>query len=123
MNTNSKNRKLCDDCTICCEHIALEIDTPETKEDFHHLIWYLLHKNIVVFVDNEDSWILEFKTPCKALNKGLCEVYEDRPDICKEYDQDSCEKFGSGDHYKQIFTERKQLINWIKENTKITNLF
>ncbi len=124
MNSDELNKKLCKGCTKCCEHIAIQIDKPKSKEDFHHIMWYLLHENIKVYIDYDNDWIIEFQTKCKALdNKGLCKVYSTRPNICKEYTQQDCEKHGAGDYYKHMFSNRDELICHIMENTNIKKLF
>ena len=114
------NRKLCDNCTLCCEHVALQIDEPEDKEDFQNIMWYIMHENVTVFIDHDGDWHVEFKARCKALDdKGLCQVYSDRPKICAEYTQDNCEKNGSGENcYEVCFKTRDDVRKWVRENTE-----
>lgn len=113
------NRELCEGCTICCEHVALEIDEPEDEDDFQNLMWYVMHKNVIVFMDDDNDWYVEFKSPCKHLTEdGLCEVHSDRPKVCIEYSQDSCEKHGEGSPYAVLFKERQEVIDWVRKNTK-----
>ena len=58
----------CEDCPAqCCKYVALEIDKPETKKDWDNIFWYLHHQNIVVFIDQDNDWMIEFRTPCKNL--------------------------------------------------------
>ena len=84
--------KTCKNCDgMCCKYVALEIDTPETKEEFENIRWYVAHKNIGVYVDSDDKWHIEFKTPCEFLGKdNLCKIREKRPEICRGYSQDEC---------------------------------
>jgi len=75
----------------CCKYIATEIDVPEEKEDFENIKWYVCHKNTYVFVNEEDEWYLEFITPCEHLDEnGWCKIYNERPKICRDYDQEQC---------------------------------
>jgi hypothetical protein len=46
----------CDGCDLCCRHVAVEIDKPENKKEFDKIRWFLLHEDIWIFVDNDDSW-------------------------------------------------------------------
>ena len=69
MNSNKKNKDLCEGCTLCCEHVTVEFDTPENKEDYEEIMWMLMHENVCVFID-EDGWNVEFKTRCKYLNEN-----------------------------------------------------
>ena len=47
----------------CCRYIATEIDEPTCKRDYDNVRWYLLHKDVYVFVDHDDCWYVEFETP------------------------------------------------------------
>ena len=86
------NKKNCLNCDAkCCKYIAIEIDVPEDLEDFENIRWYVVHKNINVYVDEDYKWHVEFLTPCEALGeKNLCQIYEKRPEICRDYDQEEC---------------------------------
>jgi Fe-S-cluster containining protein len=75
---------ICDSCRAqCCRYVATQIDPPVRKRDYDHIRWYLLHKNVFVFIDHDEEWYLEFETSCSALQKSnLCGNYDDRPKIC-----------------------------------------
>ena len=83
---------LCEYCTAkCCRYFALPIDTPDVKEDFDYIRWYLLHDRASVFVEDDD-WYLLVHTRCKHLqDNNLCGIYETRPQICRDYTTDNCE--------------------------------
>lgn len=87
-----ESKKTCDNCDgKCCKYVAIEIDTPETKEDFENLRWYVAHKNVNVYVDEDEVWHVEFITTCEFLGESnKCKIYEKRPEICREYDHDEC---------------------------------
>ena len=69
----------------------MEIDTPESLEDFEDIKWYVLHKNVNVYVDEDYVWHIEFITPCEFLgDDNKCLIYDKRPKICREYDQEEC---------------------------------
>ena len=113
------NKLLCENCTICCEHVSLEIDAPEDKEDYENILWYLLHENVLVFIDEKD-WFIEFKTRCKALTPdGLCRIHDKRPGVCRDYSQDSCELHGKGDDpYDTVFRSPEEFIIYVREKTE-----
>lgn len=75
---------------FCCTYISVHIDTPKTKVDFDELEWFLAHENISAYKDDENDWILEIMTPCKNLKDNKCAVYENRPNVCRQYDPDNC---------------------------------
>jgi Fe-S-cluster containining protein len=108
----------CDQCTgDCCKYIAIEIDTPESREDFENIKWYLCHGNVTVYQDWEDSWLVEFKTNCKYLaDDNRCKIYESRPQICRDHDMGNCVKNGEGEPEKVIFRSIEDVEKHIKEH-------
>ncbi len=116
----------CDKCGgSCCKYVALEIGKPSCKTDYDQVRWYLAHKNVGVFVDHDKKWFVEFRTLCeKQDEKGLCEIYSDRPKICRDYalEEGDCEFYDSPyleyfytiEDYEGFLDERK--INWKFKN-------
>ncbi len=84
--------RLCEFCDAkCCRYFALPIDKPSTFEEFDYVRWYLLHERASVFVEDGD-WFLLVHTPCKELGPdNRCQIYETRPQICREYSTARCE--------------------------------
>lgn len=120
--------KDCNSCDgKCCKYVVLEIDSPEDKDDFENIKWYVAHKNINVFTDDEKEWFIEFITPCEHLNeKNLCGIYEKRPKICKEYSQEEC-PFHNKYKQKYTFNKIKDVENyfnnvWKKKNKSSSKL-
>lgn len=147
-----KNVDLCQGCSKCCEYVAMQIDTPETQDDFENIRWYLLHENVKVFVvgsdfqeDEEDAnietsqeiiseesedeieedededegeqWFIQFQTKCKKLNSnGLCTIYQERPEICRNHSQETCEKYVDKDDTKVEFDNADDFSKWVNEN-------
>jgi len=115
---SKKTEKLCGNCSDCCKYVALELDKPTDADDFENIIWYLHHKNVNVYIGWDNKWYLEFITPCQQLNKsGLCKIYEKRPKMCREYQQEDCTKyndepaekfyFKSADDFKKYISNKK----------------
>jgi Fe-S-cluster containining protein len=72
----------------CCRYFALQLDTPETPEDFDHLRWYMAHQQVAIFIEKKD-WYLQVNTTCRFLQPDhSCGHYEQRPQICREYGWD-----------------------------------
>lgn len=84
--------KDCFSCNgACCRYVVVEIDKPEELVDFDEIKWYVAHKNINVFVDEEGDWHIEFITPCEYLGEdNLCKIYEKRPQICRDFSVEDC---------------------------------
>ena len=101
----------CEKCTgLCCKYFALPIDTPEDKEDYDDIRWYLCHNDVTVFVEDGD-WFIQFHTVCKNLGAdNLCVAYETRPEICREYEAKDCDYTGGCYGYEHFFTHPKQIF-------------
>jgi hypothetical protein len=73
----------------CCRYFALEIDAPETAEDYDDLRWYLAHHDVALFIDGPE-WYLQVNTPCRYLRPDQgCAIYDRRPQICRDYGWDA----------------------------------
>lgn len=99
----------CEGCAAqCCRYVSLQIDTPASPGDFDHIRWYLLHREVSVYVDHEGDWCLEFKAVCRNLDrKHRCKDYARRPAICRAHGNDwSCERTAEdpSDLYRHHFT-------------------
>lgn len=109
--------KSCENCDgKCCKYVAIEIDVPENLEDFEDIKWYVAHKKIGVFVDEDYKWYIEFSTPCEFLGENnKCNNYENRPKICRDYHQDVC--LFHNEDYKEKFNFKKieDIEKYIKE--------
>lgn len=108
-------KSLCTACTgLCCRYFALPIETPEDKEDYDDIRWYLCHKGITVFVEDGD-WYLNVKNKCKHLAADhICRIYEKRPKICRGYHQRDCDLSEGEYDYELHFTTDKQMEEYIK---------
>jgi Fe-S-cluster containining protein len=93
LRTKPADVKACRACGAkCCRYVAVEIDEPETKEDFQDIRWYLCHRDVWVFIDHDDTWYLQFNASCEFLGKNsACEIYDSRPTICRSHDPADCE--------------------------------
>lgn len=107
---------LCDKCAaLCCRYFALQIDTPKTALDFDNIRWYLMHENVIVFVE-EKAWYVGILNRCKNLqDDNRCGVYETRPRICRNYDTDNCDWHGGEYRYEHLFTSAEQLRAYAEE--------
>ena len=114
------NKNPCEGCIKCCSYVVTEIDKPVDKDDFENIRWYLVHKNVSVFIDHDDSWNLEFSTPCEKLDeKGWCSIYEKRPQICRNHKSDDCERNGDYLPYKILFKNIDEFEDWMRRGKKV----
>lgn len=108
---------LCEHCTaVCCHYVALPIDTPDTQAEFDDIRWYLIHRDISVFIE-DDEWFISFHTPCRHLQADFrCGIYETRPNICRKYTTENCD-YHSGDYgWEHHFTCPEHLDEYVREH-------
>ena len=123
MENESKDRSA--DCVACkahcCRHVALEIDRPTCKRDYDNIRWYLLHRDVRIFVDHENTWNIEFRAVCENLAKDYsCTDYVNRPRICRRYPGKNayCEYETDESAYKEVFATCEAFEAYL-ENKKI----
>ena len=107
---------LCEHCTaICCHYVAMQIDTPTTARDLDDIRWYVLHEDMIVFVE-EGEWYLQINRKCRHLQPDRrCGIYETRPQICREYKTNDCDYHGGDYGYDHLFTEPEHVEAYAKE--------
>ena len=112
---------LCAYCAAkCCRYFALPLDTPTTWEDFEYLRWYLFHQRAAVFLE-DGNWYLLVNTECKHLrDDGLCAIYEDRPQVCRDYHTDQCE-YEDDWVYERYFETSEQIEEYAEAVLKPRN--
>lgn len=103
---------LCFHCPAkCCCYFALPIDAPTEWEDFEFIRWYLLHDRATVFLE-DDVWYLLVHNRCKMLgDDNLCQAYETRPAICRDYTTDNCE-YDDDWVYDHYFETPEQVLEY-----------
>jgi len=102
-------------CTQCCHYVAIEIDEPDTREEFDNICWYLYHPGIEIYVDHEDTWNVLVHTTCEnLLPDGQCNVYETRPNICRHFPNDTCEPNTGEPAEKVLLKTAADLEAWMR---------
>lgn len=82
----------CLQCAKCCTYVAVGINAPTTPKLATEILWHLYHHGVSVCRDEAGEWYVQFEARCKNLGPGnLCEVYLNRPHICRAYDDQTCE--------------------------------
>lgn len=109
---------LCEHCAAaCCRYLAIPLDKPKSRRDYDDIRWYLMHDGISVFVEDGD-WFIQFQTRCKNLGEdNRCQVYDMRPEICREYEPGDCD-YGGGEYgYDHLFTHARQIEDFYQRKT------
>ncbi len=119
----------CSFCTnsTCCSYFTQQIDTPTKKYDFDHMLWQISHRDVQFYKD-DDGWFLLINNKCTHLGeRGVCAIYEDRPQVCRDYDNEWCEYDSSAEEGFELFFEdydsllsycKKFFKNWDKRKDK-----
>ncbi|MCB1304733.1 MAG: YkgJ family cysteine cluster protein [Leptospiraceae bacterium] len=108
---------ICLKCHGCCMYITVPLDYPRSNEQRDLYTWYLLHRNVEIYIDHDKSWAVIFKTPCdKLLANGMCSIYETRPQLCRDYSPDSCSRVGK-DHLF-LFQTPAEMHAYLDRNKK-----
>lgn len=103
----------------CCTYVTQQIDPPRTKSEFDFLLWQLSHQNVQAYKD-EDGWFLMFNTPCQhLLPDGGCGIYDTRPQICRDYDNDYCEYDEPAEkNFEVFFDSYETLLKYCRKRFK-----
>ncbi|MCS7237142.1 MAG: YkgJ family cysteine cluster protein [Thermoguttaceae bacterium] len=103
---------LCQYCSAkCCQYLAIQIDEPTTARQFDYLVWFLLHRDVLVFRE-KGRWFVLFQTPCtKLLADGRCGIYQKRPRICRTYSTKRCE-YEDDWVYERVFETPEQVYEF-----------
>jgi Fe-S-cluster containining protein len=104
-----QDRLLCEYCpSKCCRYFALPIEKPKEWSDFDSIRWYLAHQDVSVFVD-DGAWYIMLHRDCNhLLPDGRCGIYDDRPQICRDYKIADCE-YDDEYLYEKIFETDDQI--------------
>lgn len=109
--------EICLKCHGCCMYITVPLDYPRSNEQRDLYTWYLLHRNVEIYIDHDKTWAIIFKTPCdKLLANGMCSIYETRPQLCRDYSPDSCSRVGK-DHL-HLFQTPAEMHAYLDRNKK-----
>jgi uncharacterized protein len=118
-STTPMPESLCDRCVaLCCRYFALPLDNPTSPRDYDNIRWYLMHENVVVYIEKK-QWYIAILTRCKNLQAdNRCGVYETRPKICREYKTDNCDYHGGEYDFEKLFTSPEQIEAYAREKLK-----
>ena len=104
----------------CCTYITQALGAaPRSKKDFEHLLWQVSHHGISVYKDSS-GWYLLIESDCShLLPDGGCGIYQNRPQICRDYDNDWCEYDEPAEKGFQLhFRNYEELLSYCKKRFK-----
>ena len=124
IDTQADEFNKCDLCTNskCCTYVTQQIDPPRSKYDFKILLWQVSHDGVGAYKD-DDGWFVMFEARCRhLLGDGRCNIYEDRPTICRSHSNDYCEYDAPAeDGFELYFPDYDSLLQFCKKKFKRWN--
>lgn len=103
----------CTSCAKCCTYVGVGINPPRNLRYATDVLWYLYHENVSVHRDGKGEWMVIFESRCKQLGHDLlCGVYEQRPVVCRDFDNTSCEVNAPGAGH--TYTEPSDFLDWLR---------
>lgn len=116
--TEEKRFKNCFECNQeCCKSVIVQIDDPETFEDWEDIKWQVAHHNVRVIKDNCGDWCVEFLTECDEMaDDGKCKIYEKRPQMCRNHSAETCVINGEGEYYEVVFDCINDVEKYLEEH-------
>jgi len=72
----------------CCKRLIIPLcDQMLLDED--QAKWLVMHENISIGISQGKAAII-IQTRCENLENGDCKIYENRPDVCKDFPVETC---------------------------------
>jgi len=103
----------CTECGRCCTYVSVGINEPRTLRFASDVLWYLYHEQVSVYRDGDGDWSVVFETRCRHLQGDLlCHVYPDRPLICREFDNTTCDV--NAPEGGMSFTSAEEFLGWLR---------
>ena len=101
----------CTSCGRCCTYVSVGINEPTKVRYASDILWYLYHESVSVYLDGDGEWSVVFETRCRNLRSDLlCGVYEQRPIVCRDFDNTTCEVNSTGG---RTFATPEDFLRWL----------
>jgi Fe-S-cluster containining protein len=102
----------CTQCARCCRYVAVGINAPTRPRYATDILWYLYHEGVSVHRDTDGEWCVVFETRCRQLGGDLlCGIYEQRPHVCRGFDNRTCEVNAPGG---RSFSAPEEFLEYLK---------
>jgi len=77
----------------CCRYVAVALVPPRGTDDRDLIHWYLSHTDVCIYIDKDEDWWVQVGTACRHIAAdGGCGIYESRPQLCRDYGSETCER-------------------------------
>ena len=105
--------------STCCTYATEALSTRPSKADFDHMLWQISHAGVEIYKDS-DGWYLLIRGSCEHLQPGGgCGIYDTRPQVCRDYDNDWCEfDEPAHKHFVHYFRNHAELLAYCQRRFK-----
>ncbi|HTR44805.1 MAG TPA: YkgJ family cysteine cluster protein [Thermodesulfovibrionales bacterium] len=104
LNKLPEKERLCIVCSKCCREIGIYTHPGMYTCSAEELIEFYEARGFTV-TRSEDVLVLSLKIPCPHLTPAGCDIYERRPQVCKEYS--GLDDFGEACLWSKLPEQRK----------------
>ena len=95
----------------CCLYITVQVASPKRLTDFEEMLWHTAHQDVEYFVQKR-KWYVMIHNPCRFLNTNSnCEIYENRPQVCRDHNPENCE-FETGCDFDLHITSYEEMLEF-----------
>ena len=116
-----ENGHPCHSCgAACCRYVAVALTPPREADDRDLIHWYLSHHQVCVYIDRDGDWWVQVDTDCRHIGPGgACAIYEDRPQLCRDYGTHACERADHDEENIAEFTTVEQFERFFEANFRV----
>lgn len=83
--TSKEESKICLSCLECCHWVTFTVPTPRLTFLKERFLDFYKARGFKT-VDNDTTIEIVIRTTCPHLTKQGCDIYPQRPEVCKTYD-------------------------------------
>jgi Fe-S-cluster containining protein len=114
-------RHPCHSCgAACCRYVAATLAPPRDTDDIDQIRWYLSHERVCVYIDKDGEWWIQVGTNCRHIAAdGRCDIYESRPQLCRDYETHSCERADHDDENIAEFNSVEEFERFFELNYRV----
>ena len=111
----------CHSCgAACCRYVAVALAPPRELDDRDLVRWYLSHRKVCVYIDKDGDWWVQVGTDCRHIAPdGGCRIYESRPQLCRDYGTQACERADHDDENIAEFTSVEEFERFFELNYRV----
>ena len=104
---------VCTECGKCCTYVSVGINEPSSLRNASDILWYLYHEKVSIYRDGDGEWSVVFETRCRHLEGSLlCAVYPERPIICRDFDNMTCDV--NDPEGGLAFATPEEFLSWLR---------